>query len=291
MGGSGDGDDDDDVFFNKYQPSPETSALVSEFDSALASSYATCGRLAALMGLHQLAVANFAKGMQKLPQDSALLVDFAKALGAEANQEGIVVSTLVEAMQRGHENSDHRIWGQLAESYYLLQKPEDAFQSVSRAIAAQEIKGVSDSDLWTLQARILLLWMDSDGKMGLDTLTPYFFGAIKIALTSGNYRNELQSRVSLAQLYHRFACYPESQAELSRAFTLAQSQPSSSSSSLSNLNTLCYIYNFMSILQFKMNQKADAYAMIQESITTLPKVAVTTRLLATLAQFYMIDES
>ncbi|CAR22002.1 KLTH0C04950p [Lachancea thermotolerans CBS 6340] len=278
----------------KYAATAESSVLdaaLSDADSALGESYAACGRLAATMGLHQLAVVNLAKSMQKLPRDVGVLVDFAKALGAKANQESIVVSTLADAVQRSPELSDPRVWLQLASSYYHLLKPDEAFHSVSRAIAAQEIQGIKDAGTWALQARILLLWMDSDAKMTLETLTPYFIGAIEMAIAAGDTQLELQSRVSLAQLYHRFACYPESQAEVSRAFVLVRSDPSSGMPRPSTVNTLCYLYNFLGIIQFKMNYKASAYSVIQEAMSALPQVSATARLLATLAQFYMIDEN
>lgn len=59
----------------------------------------------------------------------------------------------------------------------------------------------------------------------------------------------------------------------------------------STVNTLCYLYNFLGIIQFKMNYKASAYSVIQEAMSALPQVSATARLLATLAQFYMIDEN
>ncbi|CUS21470.1 LAQU0S03e03334g1_1 [Lachancea quebecensis] len=273
---------------------PGKHAAVAEsgaLETALGESYAACGRLAAAMGLHQVAAVNLAKSMQKLPRDPGVLVDFAKALGAKAGQESVVVSTLADALQRSPELSDPRVWLQLASSYYHLTKPEEAFHSVSRAIAAQEIQGIKDANTWALQARILLLWMDSDAKMTLETLTPYFVGAIEMAIAAGDAQLELQSRVSLAQLYHRFACYPESQAEVSRAFALVRSEPSFGILRPSTVNTLCYLYNFLGIIQFKMNYKAGAYSVIQEAISALPQVPATARLLATLAQFYMIDEN
>ncbi|SCV01706.1 LANO_0F13124g1_1 [Lachancea nothofagi CBS 11611] len=271
-------------------PATESQPIsLSEFDKVLGTSYATCGRIALEMGLHQSAVANFARALEKSPHDAGLLVDFAKALGAESNQEKIVVSTLIDALQHSQDFSDHRIWAQLAQSYFILQKPEDAFQSVSRAIAAQEVRVVKDPDLWVLQSRILLLWMDSDGKMGLDTLTPYFQGAVKMAINSKDVRNELQARVSLAQLYHRFACYSKSQAEVAHALTLVQNNPMFELPKPAAVNTLCYLYNFMCIIQFKLNQKTNAYGLLHEAMSILPQVSGTARLLATRAQFHMID--
>ncbi|SCU89204.1 LAME_0E02564g1_1 [Lachancea meyersii CBS 8951] len=265
------------------------SKTVMELDTALGSSYATCGRLAYDMGLYQSSVANFAKSLEKTPNDASVLVDFARALGAQFNEEKIVVSTLIEALQRTPDFSDDRIWAQLAMSYFVLQKPEDAFQSVSRAIAAQEIRGVKGADLWLLQTRILLLWMDSDGKMGLETLTPYFLGAVQVAIDSEDTTKELQARISLAQLYHRFACYTESQTEVSRAFVLIRNCPTFDLPNPIGVTALCYLYNFMCIIQFKLNQKTNAYSILHEAMSILPQVSGTSRLLATLTQFYMID--
>ncbi|SCU83519.1 LAFA_0D04060g1_1 [Lachancea sp. 'fantastica'] len=271
------------------QHSASTPQKFTELESVLGSSYAVCGRLAFQMGLYHLAVTNFAKSLEKSPHDAGILVDFAKALGGQSNQETIVISTLVDALQHRQDYSDERIWAQLAQSYFVLQKPEDAFQSVSRAIAAQETRGTKDADLWVLQSRILLLWMDSDGKMSLETLTPYFLGAVQMSISSGNTRRELQARISLAQLYHRFACYTESQTEVSHAFTLIRNCPSFDLLKPIGVIARCYLYNFMCIIKFKLNQKAEAYNVLHEAMNTLPQVSGTSRLLATLAQFYMID--
>ncbi|CEP62827.1 tetratricopeptide repeat protein LALA0_S06e04742g [Lachancea lanzarotensis] len=270
-------------------PSFATSDKFTELDCLLGSSYAVCGRLAFKMGLYHLAVTNFAKSLEKTPHDAGILVDFARALGGQSNQEKIVVSTLVDALQRSNNYSDERIWAQLAQSYFVLQKPEDAFQSVSRAIAAHETRGTKDADLWVLQSRILLLWMDSDGKMSLETLTPYFLGAVQIAMDSKDTKRELQARLSLAQLYHRFACYTQSQTEVSQAFDLIRNCSSFELPKPIGVLARCYLYNFLCIIKFKLNQKADAYSVLHEAMNILPQVSGTARLLATLAQFYMID--
>ncbi|SCU97443.1 LADA_0H06326g1_1 [Lachancea dasiensis] len=260
-----------------------------EFDRVLGEAYNLCGRLALEMGQPEAATANFSKAVEKNSQDIEAIVGYARSLGLQSGSEEIVISTLIDALKLCEDYTNYRIWAQLAHSYFTLSKPEDAFQSVSRAIAGREGQGVNDPELWVLQNRILLLWMDADSKTGLQTLVPYFTTAVQVTSSCQDSKKELQARVSLAQLYHRFACYAESHAELMQCLALVRQSPLFDLSKPSAISVVCYLYNFMSIIQFKLNQRANAYGLLREAMCILPQVSRTSRLLATLAQFYMID--
>lgn len=288
-----------------------------EFGQALALARAACGRLALTMHQPVMAVEQLSRALELLPDDAALLVELARAVGAERGGDDLScgaaaqLDVLVPAV-RGRGVDHPRVWAQLADAYYQLQRPEDALRAVSHA--ASPHSGAESPNVWALQARILLLAMDSDPKMRLDQLVPYFVHAVELAVAADDRSCEIETRVSLAQLYHRFACYRESHAELVLVLQLVETATGSPSAtpgaqpisappvtSVSQthplkralpeqLAKLAYVYQFLCVVHFKMGLGAAAKKLCLDALQVLPPCSLTFRLLAVLAIFYITDE-
>ncbi|SCU99780.1 LAMI_0G00760g1_1 [Lachancea mirantina] len=262
------------------------SRALQSFEGALGESYAICGRIAWTMGLNKAAIEHFRRAVEKLPGDVTVLIALARAVGQEGGNEQSALNVLLESPLARQEALDYRIWLQMAESYYKLQRADEALYANAKAIETLEAQKRTDAQAAILQSRIMLLKSDENPELLLRELAPIFVRAVEIARACNEPESELKARLLLAQLYKRFARYPESRSESYACLSIMNSILGSLPIEL-GIKRMAYLYSFLAAVEFQMGNKEQALAVCHSALQSLPRSAHASLLFCTTADLLL----
>lgn len=234
-------------------------------ESMLLDTWKCCGKAALAMKQPVLAFQSLSKALEKDPSNFSVIVLLYQTYWEQPDSSLNVIDLLTNALNsNGSLANEYRFWFLLSLSYYNLNKIGESLQSIQNATSLKP----NCPFLWVLQTKILLKLTLLEPQQMLEHLIPHFIRSIEISKTDNDLLMELESHISLAQLYFSFEKFSQSLIELSISLKIFDSLKFKYPKKLF-ADRLSFLHIFMGIIQFRLDKTDESVQFLNDSLSSL----------------------